>query len=323
MKDGDEVYGTQAGLDLPGFGCSPLRKNALIEVDWIDDSADGGAHSHRPSAAAVNAVIAAFAASPVTNVCGGTGVTLIVDYGQGGAFTGGNLIGGGDTVVTFDGEFNIYKAANFAGERNGYFYYSIHAHRYNTSGNNSSGIAEVNGDDHMVTLQNNLTDSNVSKTMMHEFGHNLNLLHGGDDYANYKPNYNSVMNYRYQFSGVDTNCDAIGDGALNYSNGSRPGLNEDFILESNGVCAGGPAIDWNGIMGIEAEEYAWNVSCEAGFTSECGIPTTHCPGSDDGCNPLHDFNDWAMIVFTGLAEADFAPPQVIQCNAPRHEPNRR
>jgi hypothetical protein len=131
------------------------------------------------------------------------------------------------------------------------------------------------------------------------------------------------MNYRYQFSGADTDCDAIGDGALDFSNGSRPGLNEDYVNEGNGVCAGGPAINWNGVLGIEAEEYAWNLNCEEGFTSECGTPTANCPSSDDGCNPLHDFNDWAMIVFTGLGESDFAPPQVIRCDAPRGVSRKR
>jgi hypothetical protein len=33
--------------------------------------------------------------------------------------------------------------------------------------------------------------------LMHEVGHSLGLLHGGNENINYKPNYPSVMNYRY------------------------------------------------------------------------------------------------------------------------------
>ena len=39
-----------------------------------------------------------------------------------------------------------------------------------------------------------------SGTFMHEFGHNLNLRHGGRDNTNCKPNYASVMSYPLQFS---------------------------------------------------------------------------------------------------------------------------
>ena len=46
---------------------------------------------------------------------------------------------------------------------------------------------------------------------MHELGHNLGLHHGGSVDTNYKPNYNSIMNYRYQFPGVDNNCTPPGD----------------------------------------------------------------------------------------------------------------
>lgn len=316
LKDGDELFGTAAGLNLPAMGANPLRKNLMMEVDWFDD-ADGGSHSHRPSANAVNLLIAAFANSTVANTCGGTGITLIIDYGQGGAFTGGNLIPGGDTIVTFDAELNTYKAANFAANRHGYFYYSLHCHRYNTASNNSSGVAELNGDDHIVSLQTALSDSNVSKTMMHEFGHNLNLRHGGNVDTNYKPNYNSVMNYRYQFPGTDLNCNAVGDSGLDYSRGVNISLNESSLSEAAGVCGSTP-IDWND-GGISPSPITANINCPVGVFSTCGV-TGGC--ADSTCTVLNDFNDWAAIVFTGLNHADFAPPEIITCDAPRALPER-
>ncbi len=219
--DGDEVYGTLDDLDLPAMGVSPVRKDIFIEVDWMNDSEECGSHSHRPSPEAVAEIEAAFAGAPVVNPYGGpTGVSLHMDYGQGGALVNGTNIGS-DPVVVFDAEFNAYKAAFFDTNRKGYFHYAIFCHRYNDPKNNSSAIAELNEDDFIVSLQCSLSDSGVSKTTMHELGHNLNLHHGGFEPRNYKPNYNSIMNYRYQFYGIDDDCDAVGDNVLDYSVG-RP-----------------------------------------------------------------------------------------------------
>jgi hypothetical protein len=100
-----------------------------------------------------------------------------------------------------------------------------------------SGIAEISGNDFIVSLGNRASDIglpynlfSVGGTFMHELGHNLGIHHGGgvdppcnvdadcspsactntpigkyclhsnDD--NWKPNYLSVMNYRYQFTGI-------------------------------------------------------------------------------------------------------------------------
>lgn len=313
LKDGDELYGTLGGLNLPALGANPLRKNLFMETDWMADAVGGTPHIHRPPDAAVSLLIAAFAHAPVTNPCGAAGVTLIVDYGQGGAYTGGNLIGN-DEVVVFDSEFNAYKAIHFASNRNGYFYYAIHCHRYNTATNGSSGIAELNGDDHIVSLLGAYADvSAVSKTMMHEFGHNLGLRHGGNQDLNYKPNYNSVMNYRYQFPGADGNCNAVGDSILDYSHGVNITLNENALLEAAGVC-GSVAIDWNGNAAIDPGPIARNINCGAGGSSDCGVSIPAC--IDGVCNVLADFNDWAAILFTGLNDGDFAPHEIIECNAP-------
>lgn len=61
--------------------------------------------------------------------------------------------------------------------------------------------------------------------LMHELGHTLGLGHGGSDTVNCKPNYISVMNYRYQGgiqvaggAGIGQDIDGIGDGRiLDYS----------------------------------------------------------------------------------------------------------
>lgn len=305
LRDGDEVFRTIEGLDLHAMGANPVRKDIFVEVDWFDD----GTHSHRPTAAVVNLLVAAYAAASTPNPYGASpGIAIHIDYGQGGAFTGGNLIPGSDTVVVFNTEFYTYKEAHFNPNRRDYFHYSIHCHRYNTETNNSSGVAELNGNDFIVSLQNSLSTSNVSKTFMHELGHNLGLRHGGFENRNRKPNYNSVMNYRFQFPGADTNCNAIGDGVLDYSRGLRIPLDENNLNESAGVC-GSTAIDWNGSGTIETG-VARNINCNTGAHQPCGT-STNC--EDSTCNVLLDNDDWADINFNGVIGGDLAAPEVIEC----------
>lgn len=72
-------------------------------------------------------------------------------------------------------------------------------------------------------------------TFMHELGHNLGLNHGGssaDGAINYKPNYPSIMNYFWQFSGTFKNSTL---GLLDYSEGTLAPLNENALSESAGL----------------------------------------------------------------------------------------
>lgn len=311
IDDGDEVLGTLGGLDLPAMNANPLRKNIFIEYDWFDDSLDCSAHSHRPTVAALNRVAAAFAAAPVSNPDGTTGITMIQDYGQGGQFSGGNHIPDANGVLAgtvFGTEFRAYKASNFATNRYGYFRYVILPHRYNTT-SGSSGYAELPGDDFIVSLYCAGSDRNVSHTIMHELGHNLNLRHGGFENRNWKPNYNSIMNYKYQFPGTDSCADADPDGnsVLDYSVGSRINLNETALNENLGTC-GTLAWDWNS-----------NSVFESSVTEDI-----NCDNSDvcDGqLSVLQDSDDWSNIIFTGLSNANGVPitrlPQEsVECNNP-------
>lgn len=310
LNDGDELLGTTAGLDLPALGTNPLRKDILIEYDWFDDSLECGAHSHRPTATVASTVTAALAAGPVNNPDGSTGINVINDYGQGGVFDGGNLIYDADGVFMGDvngAEFLAYKSANFASNRHGYFHYAILPHRYNFN-SYSSGYAELFGDDMIVSLYCANSDWNVATTIVHELGHNLALMHGGSDSCNYKPNYNSVMNYLYQFPGIDTDCDPIGDGLLSYSVGDRIVLNEAHLDESKGTC-GAPGWDWNGNSVIETD-VSYNVNP---FDPEEDV---WCRGT---LTELRDHNDWARLGFFGILGGDGAVPMLqrtIECTNP-------
>jgi hypothetical protein len=247
-------------------------------------------------------VTTAFANAPVSNPNGTTGITVIHDYGQGGAFTGGNLVPDADGVITgfFDTEYQTHKANNFAANRVGYFHYVLNPHRYNTN-SDSSGLAEFVGDDMIVSLYCFGSDQNVANTIVHELGHNLNLDHGGNEFTNFKPNYNSVMNYLYQFPGVDTNCTPPGDGLLDYSRNQRITLNENALQETLGICNG---VDWdwnsNGIID------PGTVSVDANF---------------DGFNSTYsDHNDWANIVYDFTGSFGALAQSVIECDNPPPHP---
>ncbi|HVJ19481.1 MAG TPA: discoidin domain-containing protein [Polyangiaceae bacterium] len=304
ISDGDEVLGTTAGLNLPAMGVSPVKKNILLEYDWFDDSIDCGAHSHRPTSGAIDRVTSAFAAAPVTNPDGTTGITVIHDYGQGGAFTRGARINDSDGVLGggFDTEFQNHRAANFDSNRNGYFHYVMLPHYYNTN-SNSSGLGEIVGDDMIVSLYCAVSDNNVGNTIMHELGHNLGLNHGGADGDNYKPNYNSVMNYEYQFGGVDTNCSRGGDGLLDYSRGQRASLNENALNELAGMCMSVP-LDWDADGVLESSSAA-----DINYDSLRTV--------------LLDSDDWSRLVYDFTPAAGFgfqALQQVAVCDNPAPMP---
>ncbi|GIK15128.1 MAG: hypothetical protein BroJett003_00920 [Planctomycetota bacterium] len=289
LDDGDEVLGTLAGLDLPRLGANPVRKDIFLEIDWTDDSS-GGMHSHRPRPESIDMIVEAFANAPVANPYAlPPGISLHVDYGQGDPYIGGNFLGL-DLQVTFDDEFNVYKAANFDPRREDLFHYAIFCHQFNA--NRNSGIAELPGDDFIVASDTWYDVSlRVATVCMHELGHNLGLRHGGNEERTYKPNYNSVMNYRYAFPGTDTNCDAIGDGGVNYSDGSLADLDETFLDEGVGICGDVP-VDWNG-DGRFRRNFSRNINCIARLSSVCGDDGGVC--DDRLCTTLRDFNDWAAI----------------------------
>ncbi len=311
LLDGDEAWGTLAGLNLPAMGANALRKTILVEYDWFEDDLDCGAHSHRPTQAMAIGIAASYAAAPVNNPDGSTGIDLIQDFGQGGLFTGGNrvldanaLLSGGLDVGS---EFYQHKSENFSPLRQNYFHYALLVHRYNYSTNGSSGLAEFNGDDLIISLACYGVLENVRNTVVHELGHNLGLQHGGDESCNFKPNYNSIMNYRYQFSGIDTNCSLSGDGLVGYSVGSRPTLNEAALDENAGICGLQAAVptDWNANTAFEE-----NVTVDINGSDP--NQSAACEGS---LSPLRDFDDYANLNLAAIRYAQMrsVDREVVDC----------
>lgn len=106
--------------------------------------------------------------------------------------------------------------------------------------------------------------------------------------CNDKPNYNSVMNYRFQFGGTDTDCDAQSDSGFgSYSLGALITLNENALDESAGVCGTAP-IDWNGENGLEPSVSVDINGAEQLQTQRCGAVISL----------LTDHSDWGLVAST-------------------------
>ncbi len=228
-----------SGSDLHAARPDTIR----VEVDYMV----GNGHSHKLQPAEVDMIVQAFACQ---------GIVMIIEVS--------------DSVPHFDNmtgaSFFTNAAPNgFAWYKNNYmdhlgdpgWHYCIMVHQYNGSG--SSGLGEIFGDDFIVSLGawtgQTGTPFDRAGTFMHELGHNLGLRHAGNQdegaIGQYKPNYASVMAYRYQVDAVRRGmlCTELADlllidrKNLDYSDGTRPSLDENALIESDGIGYG--PVDWN------------------------------------------------------------------------------
>jgi len=200
------------------------------------------------------------------------------------------------------------------------FHYLLFGSSQNNDGSGgSSGLAEMPGNDFMVTLggwsmstadpiSTQILSNLQAGTIMHELGHNLGLFHGGNDGVNYKPNYLSVMNYLYQIAGVGNDvqsddalqryyaqrgygnyatrcgmhhdaCDA--DMRIDYSDGSSMALDKNALTENKLLGRGAYA-------GVYADWNGNNLLDAAAYQFDIDTDTTD--------TVLHDYNDWAHLL---------------------------
>ena len=282
---------------------------------------------HEPSAGAVSDVIAAFAASPVTNPDGTTGIRLHVQD-DGIAAVAEKLQTAFEPCTApadvGDDDFETIKRAQFGtaaerastnsinilGAKHAAFRYQLWVHDLKNLGS-TSGCAELPGNDSVVSLGDwGSPPARVAEsgTMMHEFGHTLQLRHGGVDHVNYKPNFISVMSYSFQDNRY------VAARSLDYSPFALPSLNESALSETTGLpCVGGCATG-DSLAGRTTVFFSPSaVTAPIGPNIDWNQNGTIDPGTvslsinkDGTTGTLASRNDWATVLYNFRGTLDFA-----------------
>ena len=258
--DGVDVDGDDSiDIDLKAMGADPNVPDIFVEVDYmykkeVTSRTLNGTKvieneiNLRPSDAAMAIVMEQFARSRDVfpngiNLHIDTGPDSIMDLKTGkkwGDLSRSDQLDYSDNFDTGLLNINWIQLANnkFDKARRKIFRYCIVVNKYNST--TSSGRAKGIPGQYFIIADtkggaNNGILSSVRKTagtFMHELGHTLGLRHGGDDHANYKPNYLSIMNYLYQLSGLL--CNSLED-ATNYSEYVLPEIDKSAVNEEHGI----------------------------------------------------------------------------------------
>jgi hypothetical protein len=337
--DADHNGVIDLNLKAAPYNARSDHKDIFVEIDYMTCSQGGclpgDSHDHRPLDSTIDNLVKAFDASPVQNPDRDDGITLHIfrdeaikevdtirfesrgsgisddfdDFklGSNNASNPGERCGFRD----IDGHFgtladrsNSTTCENVLAAKRLVFRYAIFGHKF-VERSGSTGVAELPGNDFMVTLGGWDYDafggrsSMEAGTFMHEMGHTLNLRHGGSDNINCKPNYLSIMSYSLQFTKFDSTR------PLDYSPRALRTLTETNLMENDGV--GGPSerlalygingkgtaafadrpIDWNGNNSFSDT----NITADINYISD--IPD--CPSSPKQVFLGHD--DWANLLY--------------------------
>lgn len=283
-----------------------------IEIDYMVDGSVGG-HSHEPSAGVIAAVVQMFACQGHTLIIDVSDAIPHYDALQMDPTTAWNIFDYDGVEDSFgDIKSTWYDHAGVSG-----WHYCVFAHQYewiNQGGfifiSGSSGLAEINGDDLIVSLGDFPYDGQPvgspfeqAATLAHEFGHNLGLTHcgtmdcgsdnTGPDYVGpYVPNLASTMSYVFQLRGVKTNllCQGLAPEFvpfrdIDYSHGTMCSLDENTLNEPWGTML--RSVDWNCSSTIGGT-YSLNVSG--------GDGEGWCAAGPGVLTVLDDYDEWSNIV---------------------------
>ncbi|SMF66076.1 hypothetical protein SAMN02745866_04247 [Alteromonadaceae bacterium Bs31] len=295
ISDAAELFGIN-GVDLRYFGenaANPRRKDVFMEIDYYPGL--------KPDQAAIDTVIEAFANAPVSNHDGSMGISLNVDLNQ--QISASDADSDLNPVWT---DFDLIKNKYFSSRRNALFHYALFANQFNSGG--WSGISRgIPGHDFIVSLGTWSTPGGTllqqTGTLMHEFGHNLGLMHGGNQNRNYKPNYLSVMSYSYQMRGL-----RIGgvDGNIDYSRLKIASVNESNLNEFTAFSPIAPTTSTQLSQYGVRDRTSWlngNANTNLDFDKD-GTLEASVSADLDGNGSSSDIfsasqNDWDNLVFHG------------------------
>ncbi len=270
--------------------CALATTNALavrpdtikVEVDYMVS----GGHSHILQQVEVDMIVQTFACQGIVMIIEVSDAVPHTDNMTGNPFFTNGAVGG----------FGWYKSNYMDHINDPGWHYCVMAHNYN--GGSSSGLGEILGDDFIVSLGSWNgqigTPFERAATLVHELGHNLNLRHAGNQdegaIGQFKPNYASVMAYRYQVDAIrrEMLCSGLADDTLidrknlDYSDGTRPTLNEAALIEADGIGYG--PVDWNCNGVIDVAPVSQDLRDQNWCFSSSTLQT------------LTDFDDWDNLV---------------------------
>lgn len=356
----------QIDLDLPALGANARFKDIFVEVDYMKKTFP--TESYRPDTVGLLDVAKVFARKSIylhtlVDDSESIGHSSSISFGRT-LLNGLPLPGpyfedlkfGSTPVLCGQGHFGTAQdraspnCANILGARHLAFRYFIFGESFNDA-SRSTGIAKYRGNDGFVATHNRAAlksytgDPAVScygnesrvlcgirevekGTYLHELGHTLGLLHGGDDEQNCKPNYLSVMSYSLQFRfewGDRTRPLGFSEVALPDPSGPAHYLDEGALSEAAGIGytgvsrkvvfgtptgdvrvepATGP-IDWNG-DGPTASTYSRNINYISKLEEAC---PKKAPGTSSETTFLLGFDDWQLMRF------EFETTRPVKTNA--------
>ncbi|MCF8194634.1 MAG: Ig-like domain-containing protein [Polynucleobacter sp.] len=347
IPDSAEVSGgTYAGIDLYAMGSRTDKKDIFIEVDYMN-STDAGII---PRSESLQMVVNAFAAKNIS-VHFDTGTQFSATFSTANFNLGqGSNVVAYEKCVTFDQNTcssntstrrSIYdwKAEYMDLRRRNIFHYLLMGNsQLNSGASDSSGRAELPGNDLIVTMGgtgwglsttvgtklNTLINIQAS-TIMHELGHNLGLRHGGSNDVNFKPNYYSIMNYIYQLNGLDSSPSGINayqrwrryiiqgnsDGVIVSCSlpNSRCGPPSEFVInysDGTGSSLNEAALIESSNIGRGSTNGAyadWNLN----GLKDTGSISKDLDGNGSASSTLTDYHDWNNLVlpFSRYYQAQF------------------
>lgn len=339
LMDDEELSGLnpdedpEIEADLRAMGADPKRRDVFVEVDYMT--------THQLDPAAIEATHDAFLSAPVTNPDGSSGISLHVDGGPGTEMNpltgeawgprsraneiGHQLVFGALDQGHYDwSAFQLVKAESLEPARRGAFHYAIAAHEHanKSAAGESLGIpgsdfvmAFAECGDRPVDCQYDAEAQGM--VFMHELGHNLGLMHGGESSdPNFEPNHFSIMNYNFGY-GIPRRSGGLVQDYSRYNAATVFDLQESSLEESSGVrAAGTPQFETfyycrkRGDLEDDRRRVGINepadFDCD-GNRRESRVTTSInkdgdrgcAAGSLDSCEALGTVNEWERLVFDG------------------------
>ena len=253
MKGYDADGDGKIDVNYPAMGANPLKKDIFVEMDYMPDLL--------ASEDELDRITEIYAKLPIRNPNGTTGINIHLDAGS--ARSAKYNLGGGNEIAheQLDGKMQRWGdlyLANMDSNRRSVFHYMIWGDSHGDTG--SSGQGWVGGRGFVVTVGPRFWGTSATSdvrvaTFVHELGHNLGLRHGGTDSVNYKPNYMSIMNYRYQLRGLER---ADGTKYFGYSTRAYKDLDETKLDEKTGFGRNAYGFYYNGKPAWEAIDFNGN-----------------------------------------------------------------